>query len=677
MLHDYQKRPRLVLPQWETILPQLLIFLDYDAHALSSLLLVNKAWYHALLCFLSRTCSDSIQSHVSSPFTKLLFLAARTLHRAATQLSNRQLVYDQVALVQRETSLVNTCERLSYTATGAVLQRVSDLMVREHNVLHAPIHLEVAALRDVLLRYTYPAHVVTEISFWLCWRRENFSTVQFGDVCLSFGCTAPQCSMAKARTQAYTAQPDTLLQLHSALHANLWPCILRYIPFRDLDVMHTLSTVSPHIRSYFLSQPLLGPVLVHHETKRTLQAVQAQKHLLAYGLHELMLAAFHYKTTYHTLQHTVMRTNVSLQHAMVREFFKEAELYAETKSSTHLRMLVQLDRGLLQGFGIDARTLEHPCVTNLPPRAFFQSATETSRRNFQLPLQNEAAQYEGQRHHFLIQTQRLALTEARRTLWTTLRRVEAFELQLPQRVMKDLQTFSMMAPLSPIAKQLATPHQNSMLTFDTLNSITLELVKRLETQLDDTGVLHAVVDAANEVRRMLATMVKSVPPSLFTGYVSDVGVASCASWHSFARKLATEKSRVSMGLNVSTSDGFRLIFEERHQLWWPRVKPVPVRVLVAPLQIIGLFPLTTANSDLRIQDADVWIVITHPAAVTVVRRDNQVAQHLLSIFNASSQDVTAALHVHGILTGRCAPCGHVLKHGQSIGAKCKARLELV
>lgn len=678
MVHDLSKRQRVaaVAPvAWDMILPQLLMFLDSSDHALSSLCLVCKTWYYAVVRSLSATSTTSnICFDASSPFSKLLYLAARTLQRAASHLPNKYVVHEQMALVQLETRLVKRCESLSYTATRAVLQRVSDLMAREHNVLHSPIHIDVAAIRDVLLRHSYPDPTVTEITFWLCWRRENFFPVPFGDVCLSFGCTAPQCSMARARTDAFDTVPNTLVELHSALPPDLWTCILSYIPYSALDVMHALTTVSPHLRSYYLSQPLLGPILVHYDVKQRILALQSQKHL-AYGLHDLLLAAMQYKTTFHTLQHTLMRSNMSLQHAMVREFFKEATLYTETKGVQHLRMLVQLDRGLLQNFGIDARALEHRCVTNLPPRAFFQSATETSRRNYQLPLQNEAAQYDGQRHHFLIQTQRMALTEARRALWTTLRKIEAFELQLPQRVMQDLQTFGMLAPFSPVAKQLATPDHNSMLSYDTLNDITLQLIQRLEINLEESDVVHAVVDATIHVRQTLGNIVKTVLPSLFVGYVSDE--STCTAWHHFARKLATEKSRVSMGLHVSTHDGFRMIFEERHQLWWPRVKPVPVRVLVAPLQVIGLFPLTTTNAEVRIQDADAWVVMTRNSHITVVRRDHDTAARLLNLFNATSQDVVAALHVHGMLTGRCAPCGHVLKHGQTIGAKCKARLELV
>lgn len=666
------KRIRYTALPWDTVLPRVMYFMDDSS--LNAALLVNKAWYHAGIHELTRT--SPLQSHPFSPFTKLLSFAARTLHAKSTVLRSRQGIEEQMHIVQMEARLLKQREAMSYTATHAALRRVSELIQREHNVLHSPIHLDAATLRDVLVRHSYAEPVIAEITFWLRWRREHFIPVGFADVCLSFGCTAPQCCMTRSRTEPYICTPSTLDQLECRIPSVLWPCILDYIPYSSLDTMHTLTMVSPHFRSHYMSQPLFGPILSHYRIERALIALEQKKHL-AYGLHELMLAAYQYKTAYLTLQHTLSRSNLSLQHAMVREFFDEAALYAQTKDSQHLRMLVQLDRGLLQTFGVDARTLEQPCVTQLPPRAFFQSATVTSRRNFQLPVHHEAAQYDGQRHRFLMHTQRLALTDARRTLWTALRRVEAFELQMPQRVMHDIQSFYLLAPLSPIAKQLADPHHNSMVPYDALDTITLGLTTRLEHSLDEATIVDAVVDAVAEIRRLLANMLVTVLPSLYHGYVSDVAPPTCAMWHRIALKLSKETSRVSLALSVSADDGFRMVFEERHRMWWSRVKPLPLRVLLAPLHIIGLFPLAAA-SDVRIQDAEVWVVFDlKDPAVTVVRRDHAIAAHLLNLFNTTSHDVAAALHVHGMVTGRCAPCGHVLKHGQAIGAKCKARLEMV
>lgn len=674
MVRARRKTPRVAPIPWETVLSHVLFFLYPDESMLSTLLLVSKAWYHELLRAISNMASSTIHAHESSPFSKLLFLATRTLHRASESLYAKHVVVQQMELVCHERHLLDQLETLSYTASCAALQRVSDLIQREHNMLHSPIHLDVATIRDMLVRHAYPSAIVAEIMFWLQWRRENFMPVAFGDVCLSFGCTAPQCCMARARTSPFTPHVSTLHHLQSAVPVVLWPSILAYLPYSAVDTIYTLTRVSPHLKSYFLNQPLLGPIIAHCDVKRALHALEAQKHL-AYGLHELQLAALQYKASFETLRHTLAQSNYSLQHAMVREFFQEASQYAETKSSQHLRMLVQLDRSLLQTFGVDARTLEQPCVTQLPPRAFFQPVTVATRRNFQLPVDHESAQYDGQKHRFLIHTQRLALTEARRTMWTALRRIEAFELQMPQRVMHDIRSFQMLAPLSSVAKQLADPQHNSMVAYDTIHSVTFTLATRLERGVD---VDTAVVDAVTDIRRLLATTLTTIVPSLYSGYVSDVAAPSCDTWHKLALKLATETSRVSMSLSVAADDGFRMIFEERHRLWWPRVKPVPVRVLVAPLQIIGLFPLSAPTSDLRIQDADVWVVFTlKDAGVTVVRKNNEAAAHLLHLFNITSLDVFGALHLHGMITGRCAPCSHVLKHGQTIGAKCKARLEVL
>lgn len=399
-------------------------------------------------------------------------------------------------------------------------------------------------------------------------------------------------------------------------------------------------------------------------------------------LRELLQAFRSYLNAFRGMRHAQLRNPPEECQSVVQRFIECSSEYTGSPTTragqeSVLKMLRSFDFILLDTFATDVLEMENQSVHALPPRAFWEGSKHRKgfRREFSEP--DCDSPHRGARIRYRLQCMREDLRQGRGAMLLGVRGVEAFEVAHTQRMMEELSDSGLVAQgtLHPCAALSGTC--NALLSHAELNGITQELVTAAEKDGDEwTSVFVAV----HQLRVILAERMRGLAPAVLSGLRVVPRHGTFPSWRAYLSKLSKERARVSMRLVTALDDGkiaagFSVYYENRPSM--PSSSSPAARADVSA--IVPLHCLAVQGMHGRwpprstVADADVLIVWggDGQAIVTLGARGDEV----FPVFSHSEDNLVATLKRHGQLTGKCAPCGRMLRNKDSwIGSTCVGHL---
>ena len=557
----------------------------------------------------------------------------------------------------------------------------------------------------------------------------------------------------------------------ACLPLDVWPKITEYAcAWNDLPGLARLSRASSLFRTVVMRGPQ-APLVRHFYTRSRLRHLyreraenRAQEGMLwqapcseAFDPFSRMLAeVVHtytcYVNLYYELRYTLAQYSTDERQTLVADFICTArrwtgaavaageeggdtspdETRREKKRLT--RILVDLDFRLLELFAFDVLTLNDECVHALPPRVFHHGSKHqrTYRRDFTEPA--AYTEHRGARLLHRVNTLRDDMKQSRRTLYRSLRAVEAFHVTHLQRLIDELSETGLVEVTPPHPCANLTSRCNSLLSFEVLQGFCDRLVVSAErSTVTSTGDKYDVVRVVlDDLRRSIAergctNLIENVFRSCPSPCPGGVALPSFTNWRLYMTKLLNANTkpadlvgggaagrrvprRRTVSIRIATRvnsegklvEGFSLSYEDFVGRRVARTgssndaAPLPPHTHLADLiayTCLGVHALTPGRpgapprwkGSTTIASADVLLTWALHAAggdarvapVVVFRATTTAAAAaaLWATFLATEQDVVQTLKDHGTITGRCAPCGRSLAPGNPwLGKTCVGHL---
>jgi len=475
----------------------------------------------------------------------------------------------------------------------------------------------------------------------------------------------------------------------SKLPEEVWRTIGRFLPPEEWGC---IAHINHALFNMVFTQPEYA-VLRHHMASKQLDALQSQHTDIFWE--KLFLLYNKYSTNYQDMlrmqdrSHQLRREGDALLTTMQIAAGTFISVSRKERDEVLVPRLRDLDFRLLRDYAMDSVETGCDSISALPPRAFWEGSKhrKSMRREFTDP--NLTPDSAGVQLLSELACARDELANGRNALGRVLRRIEAGLLARLHRLMEEIRDCPLVS--TDIDHPLALLSQDNELV---LGQPEMEGVLRnlLHWAERATPAIKAVAATLKELRHAVAAKLPGLPQQLVRGMVrSPSPETEFLQWKKYLGHLAQSRGCSDTGLclrvvldmdmdEATVKHGLVVHYVESP--CYPTTGTLTNFLRLHCLEAVGMWDVgevwpprgSLGKGDLSIvwtedPDADPIVVLKN------VHVQPHKAAHTFSAMTEGDINLLAMLRNHGVLTGRCAPCGRAVPNKEPyIGSTCSGHL---